>query len=247
MNAYSVTDVGLKRKINQDYAYVSIHPVGNLSNLFIVADGMGGHRAGDFASRYTVEELVNTIRDDEEYNPIKIIRSAIQTANRNLIQKSSEEEEMRGMGTTIVAATIVDHFLYVANVGDSRLYVVGEDIRQITRDHSLVEEMIRIGEINREQARKHPDKNIITRAIGVSKEVAVDFFDLKLGQDDIVLICSDGLTNMLEDDEIKEIIKSGSNISGIAGELIEKANINGGKDNIAVILVEPFADEVEEC
>ena len=135
----------------------------------------------------------------------------------------------------------------MANVGDSRLYLITDKITQITKDHSLVEEMVRIGEINREQARNHPDKNIITRAVGIKKEVKIDFFDMRLEKGDLILMCSDGLSNMLEDREIEEIIKKGGELSEIVDELVERANQNGGKDNIAVILIEPLTDEVGEC
>lgn len=146
-----------------------------------------------------------------------------------------------------MVATVIGHYLYVANVGDSRLYLITDKITQITKDHSLVEEMVRIGEINREQARNHPDKNIITRAVGIKKEVKIDFFDMRLEKGDLILMCSDGLSNMLEDREIEEIIKKGGELSEIVDELVERANQNGGKDNIAVILIEPLTDEVGEC
>jgi protein phosphatase len=136
----------------------------------------------------------------------------------------------------------------VANVGDSRLYVIGEKIQQITRDHSLVQEMVRMGELDPEQARKHPKKNIITRALGAEKTVDIDFFDLKLEPGDVVLMCSDGLSNMVEDSQLREIISDTSTDLDEKGRiLIREANRNGGKDNIAIVLVEPFADEVKAC
>ena len=152
------------------------------------------------------------------------------------------------MGTTIVAATIVGHYAYVANVGDSRLYVIGEKIQQITRDHSLVQEMVRMGELAPEQARKHPKKNIITRALGAEKTVDIDFFDLKLEPGDVVLMCSVGRGIMVEDSQLREIISDTSTDLDEKGRiLIREANRNGGKDNIAIVLVEPFADEVKAC
>ena len=234
--------------MNQDFVYASEEPVGNLPNLFVVADGMGGHRAGDFASRYTVEIIQKSIRANRERNPIKIIRMAIETANMKVLEKANSDENLAGMGTTVVVATVVGNYIYVANVGDSRLYLIRDEIQQITRDHSLVEEMVRMGEINREQARNHPDKNIITRAVGVRSRVSIDFFDMKLEKDDTVLMCSDGLSNMLEDEEIKEIIRTGSHdLPEIALQLIGRANQNCGRDNIAVVLIEPLACEVEGC
>ena len=148
----------------------------------------------------------------------------------------------------MVAATIVGHYAYVANVGDSRLYVVGEQIQQITKDHSLVQEMVRMGELDAEQARKHPKKNIITRALGAEKTVDIDFFDLKLEPGDVVLMCSDGLSNMVEDSQMLEIISDTDTDLDEKGRiLIREANRNGGKDNIAIVLIEPFADEVKAC
>ena len=132
-------------------------------------------------------------------------------------------------------------FLQVANVGDSRLYVVGSKIRQITRDHSYVEEMVRIGELDRADARNHPDKNIITRAVGAEDKVEPDFFTVELQEGEIVLMCSDGLTNMLEDEEIRMIISGARDLVEKAESLVEAANANGGRDNISVILIEPCA------
>ena len=241
LKTFSVTDIGKKRKLNQDYVFASQEPIGNLSNVFIVADGMGGHKAGDYASKYTVETIVAQIQKSFEKNHVKILSKAIETANAHLREKSLEDEKYEGMGTTVVVATIIGKYLQIANVGDSRLYVVNEEIKQITRDHSLVEEMVRMGGIGREEARNHPDKNIITRAIGVSDKVEIDFFSVELKPGDIILMCSDGLTNMLEDEEIRKILKGSDDLESKAGELVKTANNNGGKDNIAVILIEPFA------
>lgn len=248
MRTYSATDVGQKRKMNQDYVFASADPVGNLPNLFVVADGMGGHNAGDYASSHAVGTVVEEIRQDGDFNPIKVIRHAIESANTEIITQAQNHEELRGMGTTMVVATIVGHYAYVANVGDSRLYVVNQQILQVTKDHSLVQEMVRMGELNAEQARNHPDKNIITRALGAERTVDIDFFDLKLEPGNVILMCSDGLSNMVEDSQIKEIISDTDKSLEERGKiLISEANRNGGKDNIAVVLIEPFANEVEIC
>lgn len=238
MKTYSMTDIGKKRSANQDFVYASDQPVGNLSNLLIVADGMGGHNAGDLASRYTVESIVEYIEKSEEKRPIALMSGAINYANEQVIEKARSDKELEGMGTTVVAATIQDEYLYVANVGDSRLYLIDEEIEQITRDHSLVEEMIRVGELQRKDAKSHPDRNVITRAIGVRVPVRVDFFDVKLEKSDRILLCSDGLTNMIEDEEILRIIKKCASLKEAAGRLITEANKNGGKDNISVVLAE---------
>lgn len=242
LKTFSITDIGKKRKLNQDYVYTSERPVGNLPNVFIVADGMGGHNAGDYASKFTVETMIKEIEKSFEVNPEKILKKAIETANEKLIEASKEDKSLEGMGTTVVAATCMGRYLRVANVGDSRLYVIGDKITQITRDHSLVEEMVRMGGIDRATARNHPDKNIITRAVGATNKVEVDFFQVELAEKDIVLMCSDGLTNMLEDEEIRMILNGQRDIVEKAEELVKAANLNGGKDNIAVVLIEPFAE-----
>ena len=144
MKAYSITDIGKRRSSNQDFVYASEQQVGNLPNLLIVADGMGGHNAGDLASRCTVEAMVEYIEKAEETRPIPLLSMAIHYANDLVVEKARTDRALEGMGTTVVAATIEDGYLYVANVGDSRLYLIDQQIEQITRDHSLVEEMIRI-------------------------------------------------------------------------------------------------------
>ncbi|MGI6059965.1 MAG: Stp1/IreP family PP2C-type Ser/Thr phosphatase [Blautia sp.] len=248
MKSYSITDVGQKRTVNQDFVFTSETPVGNLPNLFVVADGMGGHKAGDFASSYAVEVLLSTIREDENSNPVKIIRAAIENANTQLLREASDNEAMSGMGTTMVLVTIVGHYAYVANVGDSRLYLIDENkISQITKDHSLVEEMVRMGEISRDDARNHPDKNIITRALGAGRDVDVDFFDIRLTPGDILLLCSDGLSNMVPDEDIRQVIRTSETLEETGRRLVSMANDNGGRDNIAVVLVEPETKEVEVC
>ena len=238
MKAYSITDIGKKRSMNQDYVYASDQPVGNLKNLLIVADGMGGHNAGDLASRYTVQEMLAYIKESEEDRPVPLLSMAIHHANEQVLEKAESEKELEGMGTTLVAATVQDEYLYVANVGDSRLYLIDDGIEQITHDHSLVEEMIRIGELQRKDAKNYPDRKVITRAIGVRVPVRVDFFDVKLEHGDTILLCSDGLTNMVEDEEILEIVRKSSSIEEAAGALVDTANKNGGKDNISVVLAE---------
>ena len=244
MKSYSATDVGQKRKINQDSIFASDKPVGNLPNLYIVADGMGGHNAGDFASRYAVNTVREFIAGSRERNPIKLINEAIQLANKGIIREASEHREMFGMGTTIVVTTIIEQYAYTANVGDSRLYLLDDKLCQITKDNSLVEEMVRTGEITEEEAKVHPDRPIITRAVGAADEVAVDFFDYQVPPDATILMCSDGLSNMVPDEEIQRILAMPSDLSTKTSDLIDEANENGGKDNIAVILVKPDVDEV---
>lgn len=240
MKAFSITDVGAKRKTNQDCVYCEENAVGNFPNLFIVADGMGGHNAGDLASRTCIDCVTEKIRTSGRKTPVSCMEEAISYANEEIYRMAQEKEELEGMGTTLVGATLVEHCLYVANIGDSRLYVIDDkEIRQITEDHSLVEAMIRNGEIERREARFHPNKNIITRAIGTGRLVESDFFEVEVKAGDIVLLCSDGLSNMMDDEDMMYIIRRYNEDIETAGKkLVEKANECGGKDNISLILIQ---------
>ena len=239
MKAYGKSDVGLMRTINQDSIFVSMSSVGKLRNLFIVADGMGGHKAGDVASRKSIEEFIKYVCTTNMTDPANILDSGIMEINKIILDLAKSNKDYSGMGTTFVAATIVENHVYIANVGDSRLYLVNEDIQQITRDHSLVEEMVRLGQLAKEEARTHFKKNIITRAVGAEEAVTADIFEIETKPNDKLLLCSDGLTNMVEDYEIKTIVQSSDDIESAVHRLIDQANENGGKDNISVVLVEP--------
>ena len=191
-----------------------------------------------------MEVLAEEVQNSKETHPEQILGNAIQTANERLMEEAAKDSRLEGMGTTLVAATILDHVLYFANVGDSRLYLINKEIRQLSKDHSMVEEMVRLGGLTEEEAKHHPDKNIITRAIGVKQKVEPDFFEYRLKGGDIILMCSDGLTNMVDDDEIFQIVKSARDIVEAVESLIQRANENGGSDNIGVVLAQPYADEV---
>jgi len=168
-----------------------------------------------------------------------ILEHAIQNANHKVYEESLNLS-LPGMGTTIVAATIIEDKVCVANVGDSRLYIVSPGtIRQITKDHSLVEEMVRIGEIDPSQARTHEKKNVITRAVGAAEDCKVDFFEVQLQEEECILMCSDGLTNMLDDEQIRNIINSQRDVIEGTQKLIDAANNSGGKDNITAVVIEP--------
>ena len=188
----AMTDVGRRREVNQDYVYVTDRPIGPFPNLLTVADGMGGHKAGDFASSYTVNVLKDELKKTPMDKPEEILRSVVSIANHKLIEAASRDIKLEGMGTTLVAATVVGNTLYFANVGDSRLYLINDKIRQLSKDHSLVEEMVRLGGIKAEEARNHPDKNIITRAIGVKEDVEPDIYEYRLKKGDMILMCTDG-------------------------------------------------------
>ena len=244
MKTFSKTDVGSVRDVNQDFVFASGMPVGKLPNLLVVADGMGGHRAGEYASKYAVEMLKQELEVSTEEEPEAMIRKAIATVNNRLLETAKQDERLYGMGTTLVVATVVDRTLYFANVGDSRLYLLNDEIKQLSKDHSLVQEMVRLGGINQEEAKSHPDKNIITRAIGAKEKIEIDFFEYRLKKGDMLLMCTDGLSNMVEDKEIFQIVKSSRDVVETVERLVKKANDNGGNDNIGIVVAEPFADEV---
>ncbi len=239
----SKTDVGQVRSSNQDYVFATSEPVGPLSNLFLIADGMGGHKAGEYASSKAVLHAVSTIETSALKEPVAVLNQAISDANSVIYEMAASDESKRGMGTTFVAATICGQHLYVANVGDSRLYLIDHSgLCQVTRDHSLVEEMRRNGEMTRDEAMHNPNKNIITRAVGVETEVHPDYFDLFLQPQEQILMCTDGLTNMVPDEEILRIVNTEPEPEMRAERLIELANFNGGKDNISVIVIDPLVD-----
>ena len=245
MKAYAQTDTGRVRKMNQDALFSSTEPVGPLPNLFLVADGMGGHRAGDFASRYLTQHLPEYIKESNKTEVIPVLRDAIDRINRELYELACEREELSGMGTTLVAAVIEHGTLYAANIGDSRLYLIEKSgISQITKDHSYVEEMVSKGQMERGSEEYRQQKNIITRAVGIEEQVKTDFFETVLAEDSYVLLCSDGLSNMVDNSSIFRLVLFPGTLHMKTKALIALANQNGGKDNIAVVLVETQRNEV---
>ena len=243
MKYYAMTDVGRRREMNQDYVYAMGQPIGPFPNLLVVADGMGGHKAGDFASKFTVEVVKREIAGSRSRKPEKVLHDAIQVANRELIRVASRDVKLEGMGTTLVVATVIGDTLYFANIGDSRLYLIDDNIKQLSKDHYLVEEMVRLGGIKAEDARNHPDKNIITRAMGVKDEAEADFYEFRIKRGDKILMCTDGLSNMVEDEDMFGLVKGSRDVVEAVQMLIDRANSNGGRDNIGVVLAEPIASE----
>ena len=238
MQTFSLTDKGRTRNTNQDYVFCEENAVGSFPNLFIVADGMGGHNAGDTASRMCVEEVVSQIEQSTKVTPIGTFEQAVAAANEKVFQASLSDKALNGMGTTIVATVVFGDTAYIVNVGDSRLYVYKDTFRQVTIDHSLVEEMVQSGKLHKEDMRTHPNKNIITRALGTNSDVKADCFEIEVDEGDVLLLCSDGLSNMLEDEKIERIIKSNREDMSEAGrQLVQEANEAGGKDNISVVLI----------
>ena len=242
--SFSITDIGLRREMNQDYVFSSDLPLGSLSCLYLVADGMGGHRAGDLASKLTVETVVNQVASSAGEEPEELLREAFKLANTKIRQTAARHREYYGMGTTLVCCTICGEELLVANVGDSRLYNYTEKgFMQITIDHSLVEEMVRAGTLDRRAARVHPERNVITRAIGAEDEMKVDFFRVPLSECGLILMCSDGLYSMIDDGEIESVLSGSKSLEEKAAILIALANRAGGKDNSSVILIDTSGDK----
>ena len=226
MKSFGMTDIGRKRKVNQDYLFFSDEPIGCFPNLYIVADGMGGHKAGDKASSYAVNRFVELAKKEKKELPFLVMERLLNEVNEAVYELSCKEEQYAGMGTTFVAATVVDKTAYIMNVGDSRLYYFDGKIRQVTMDHSLVEELVRAGEIDRSESRNHPQKNIIQP----------DFFIVDMEEGSSLLLCSDGLTNMVDDEKLEEILSEDCTEEEYAGKCIEEALFYGGLDNIAVVI-----------
>jgi PPM family protein phosphatase len=244
----ALTDIGRKRKGNEDSVFVNPE-----QNLFVVADGMGGHAAGEVASRVAVEainEFVCLTSGDEDITwPFGLdenasfdgnrLKSAIQYANRKVLETTREKKEYLGMATTVVAVLVDGDAANLAHVGDSRVYLVrGQAITQLTSDHSWVNEQLESGILSADQARSHPLRNVVTRALGGKPELVVDIQEHQAQPGDVLLLCSDGLTSMVPDEEIVRIVEdAGGDIDRAARALVEEANGRGGEDNITVLLI----------
>ncbi|MBQ9032934.1 MAG: Stp1/IreP family PP2C-type Ser/Thr phosphatase [Parasporobacterium sp.] len=237
MKSYGITDIGLSRKYNQDYTLECDEPIGNLDNLYVVCDGLGGHNAGEYASSMAAENFFDFVEFSESRMPLSIFKEAVLKTNR-VVYDAGQEPAYQGMATTLVAVTVADQIAYVVNVGDSRAYVIGpDDITQITWDHSYVAELVREGQITKDEARFHKKNNVITRAIGAELSVRPDFFQVVLEEDETLLLCTDGLYNMVSDMTIRSVVNSHNSLKAKAERLVDLANEAGGKDNIAVVLI----------
>ena len=240
---YAITDKGRVRSSNQDYVFAADTDTGALKNLFVVADGMGGHLAGEYASEQAVQIVLSEIRKKEKKEPVPILESAISAANKSIYEQSLSDPDKKGMGTTMVAATFYDGHLYVANVGDSRLYVISRgELRQITRDHSVVAELITSGTVTPDSDIAQSKKHVITRAVGAEENVRVDIFDVLYDDVDQVLMCTDGLSNMVSDSDISDVLASDDKVKQKAERLLSMALENGGRDNITVLLIDARED-----
>ncbi len=252
----SISDVGRKRKSNEDN-----YCANDEEGLYLVADGMGGHAAGEVASELVteaIEEFIKLTSSDADITwPFGLdegltlsgnrLKTAIRFANRKLLERIKESAECEGMATTVAAVLVEEDKAHIAHVGDSRVYLVRDgNIRLLTSDHSWVNEQVMSGLIDSEQARTHPLRNVVTRALGGKEGLEVDMQVLELKEGDLLLLCSDGLTSMMEDVEILEVVKAGGHeVNVVARQLVEAANSAGGEDNITTIALS-FNDNQDE-
>ena len=236
MRISSATSVGKIRAVNEDSFFVSeIDSYGSL--LAIVADGMGGHNAGEVASAEAVKMIKDGVASSDS-DTKDMLLEAIECANNAIYKMSVKSPQLHGMGTTVTACVISENTVTAAQVGDSRLYLIkNNSITQITKDHSLVEMLIESGSITKEDARQHPQKNVITRAIGTNSSVETDIYEFTVEPEDIILLCSDGLVNMVEDEKILSLITDSKDFENLADKLVCEAENAGGHDNITVILI----------
>ena len=237
---FAKTDIGKAREINQDYYYISED--NEMPRLCILADGMGGYKGGEVASKLAVESARNYIKSNfssnliEKEEILKLVENAIEYANMVVYEKSKEVQELEGMGTTLEVCLIYNNKAYIGHVGDSRIYRIRKDvIRKLTKDHSYVQQLVEDKKSTREEAKTHPKKNMLTKALGCTPYVEPDLRARNFEKGDIFIMCSDGLTNMVEEKRIFELVKEDENTA--ADRLINEANMAGGYDNITVIII----------
>lgn len=248
MEWFGLTDKGRVRPTNQDIYQIEVREAQGAA-LLVVCDGMGGANAGNVASRFAAqvftEKVIPVIEGAlEQETRQQTLTAALRVANDTVFALANRQPEFRGMGTTLVAALVKDAQATILNVGDSRAYLFdGEALHQLTEDHSYVEEMRRQGRITEADARTHPQKNLITRAVGVEPAVEGDLFEVEIGENEILLLCSDGLTGMVEDEQIAATIKNAKTLGEAGDALLQLAIAGGGRDNITVALFTRGAGE----
>jgi len=239
MEIFGLTHKGMVRKNNEDSFVYFEQGLNKLPNLAIVADGMGGHQAGEVASRFAIDFFMEYVEnyDGDVSSYFEFMRDALCIANDKVYEKSIFNPEFFGMGTTFIACTVADGLVHIAHVGDSRLYEINEDsIKLLTVDHTYANEMVRAGVLSEEEGMNHPKRHALTKAIGIGRGVEADGYSLAYGEGSILLMCSDGLTEMIREAEILEIVNSSNKLCEVAEALISRANDYGGVDNITVIL-----------
>ncbi|MCA1059215.1 Stp1/IreP family PP2C-type Ser/Thr phosphatase [Rossellomorea aquimaris] len=247
MKTVYFTDKGKVRQLNEDSAGVFVNDHGD--HLAVVADGMGGHRAGDVASELTISILKDLWENTEKFHTAdeaeNWLKSTINEVNKEVYTYSQSNSECEGMGTTLVGAICTSLFATIVNIGDSRGYILNENgFHQLTEDHTLVNELVRSGEISKEDAEHHPRKNVILRAIGTEASITMDIKTIMFEEEDVILLCSDGLSNKVSEKEMKDILMQDHSLDNKGESLVHLANEYGGEDNITVVIVE-FAAETE--
>lgn len=250
----SRSDIGRIRQVNEDSALTG--SVNQVLSFAIVADGMGGHQAGDVASQVAVEAFRRIVTQHEEItnwsveDGKRLMRIAIRQANEEIFSLSTHMEQYHNMGTTIVAALMWDNIVVIGHVGDSRAYRITKlEIEQLTQDHSLVNALVQSGQLTSAEAENHPRKNVLTRAIGTDDDVEIDVRILEWDQEDLLLLCSDGLTNRVSESDLHQITTNEETLDAAADHLIALANEAGGEDNITLVLCDfrHIADREEEA
>jgi serine/threonine protein phosphatase PrpC len=272
LNAFAITDPGSQGRINEDSYEISSFKISEDDEtpvlVAVIADGIGGHKAGEIASKIAVATIISAIAESDGTDPSWILKSALLEANHSITAEAANDDSHRGMGSTVVCALIIDQALYIATLGDSRIYLIRDQVvQQLNIDHTWVQEALDSGVINEEEARNHPRRHLIRSYLGSADPIKPDlrlYMDLNENQEqakanqglplipgDLLLLCTDGLTDLVADEEFLEILDSGGSEDERLGKLVDLANLRGGHDNITIILLqspgtELFEEEEEE-
>jgi protein phosphatase len=267
LDTSSITDPGSRGRLNEDSYQISSFTISDNDDtpvlLTVVADGIGGHKAGEIASRIAVETIINAVAESDMSDPQWILKSALLEANHSITSEAAEDDERKGMGSTVACALIIDTALYIATLGDSRIYLIRDNIiRQLNVDHTWVQEALDVGVINSEEARSHPRRHLIRSYLGSSDPIKPDLRlyladyenmeqakanqGLPLLPMDQILLCSDGLSDLVADEEILDILQGGGTHDEQLQKLVDLANLRGGHDNITIVLLQHPGDELFE-
>ncbi len=267
LNTAAITDPGSRGRLNEDSYQIASFTISEDDDtpvlLCVVADGIGGHKAGEVASKIAVETIISTVAESDVSDPQWVLKSALLEANHSITSEAAEDDERIGMGSTVATALIIDAALYIATLGDSRIYLIRDNsIRQLNIDHTWVQEALDVGVINSEEARSHPRRHLIRSYLGSADPIKPDLRlylannetleqakanqGLPLLPKDLILFCSDGLSDMLADEEILEILQGGGTHDEQLQKLVDLANLRGGHDNITVVLLQSPGEELFE-
>ena len=267
LDTAAITDPGSRGRLNEDSYQIASFTISDNDDtpvlLTVVADGIGGHKAGEVASKIAVETIISTVAESDVSDPQWVLKSALLEANHSITSEAAEDDERKGMGSTVATALIIDTALYIATLGDSRIYLIRDNsIRQLNIDHTWVQEALDVGVINSEEARSHPRRHLIRSYLGSADPIKPDLRlyladnetleqakanqGLPLLPKDLILLCSDGLSDMLADEEILEILQGGGTHDEQLQKLVDLANLRGGHDNITVVLLQSPGEELFE-